>query len=52
MSEDKNLQGENVNSENVDFDSLFDELDIETWGVESFGESVKISGAAMHADAK
>ncbi len=52
MSEDKNLQAENSNSENVDFDSLFDEFDVETWGAESFDESVRISAAAMHADVK
>ena len=49
MSEDKNLQAENTNSENVDFDSLFDEFDIETWGVEAFGDSTMIAACEMHA---
>ena len=48
MSEDKNLQAENSNSENVDFDSLFDEFDVETWGIEAFGDSTKIARAEMH----
>ena len=49
MSKNKDLQVNNLNSDDVDFDSLFDEFDIETWGVEAFGDSTMIAACEMHA---
>ncbi len=43
---DKNLHIENINEGNIDFDSLFDDEDISTWGT---FDNVKIAGQTMHA---